>query len=112
PGRGPGLALGLEFVDEVVVLPSDLFREVAQTAEGAARPQAQDAEGGGDHDFLDLIVRVRDALKHFQPAQSGLTAVERERTARRGGEGAAREAGQRPAASLRFAFVVTGLCCG
>lgn len=53
-GIGLGLALVLELLEEVLVLPSDLVGEITEDGVIADGVEADDAEGGGDYLTLDL----------------------------------------------------------
>ena len=58
-----GLALLLERLDDVVVLPSNLRGQAAKAGAGAARAQTDNAQGIGDNKLLDFVVHRRHTLK-------------------------------------------------
>ena len=62
-GIGLDLALVLELLEEVLVLPSDLVGEIAEDGVIADGVEADDAEGGGDDLAGNAVVRVGDALE-------------------------------------------------
>ena len=55
-GGTTGGALGLELLDEALVLPADGGSEVTEAAVLAVSLELEDSEGGGDDDLLDLVV--------------------------------------------------------
>jgi len=67
------LALSLQSLDQLVVRPAHLGRELAQDAELAARSQTDNAHGIGDDLALDLIEGVGDTLEDLEALQSGGT---------------------------------------
>ena len=73
-GIGLGLALVLELLEEVLVLPSDLVGEITEDGVVADGVEADDAEGGGDHLTLDSVVRVGDSLESRKTGEGVLAA--------------------------------------
>merc|ERR1740121_2118915 len=65
-GLALDLALALQALDEVLVLPAELVGEVGELAEAALGAQAQHLEGGGHDHALLAIEGVRDALEALQ----------------------------------------------
>ena len=72
-GIGLGLALVLELLEEVLVLPSDLVGEITEDGVVADGVEADDAEGGGDHLALDTIIWVGNTLESGKTGESILT---------------------------------------
>merc|ERR1719401_1799576 len=64
------LALILQALDEVIVFPSVLMREIAKPAELALGPQAKDLQSLRDNHSLLPVVRVRDAFEGLELVQS------------------------------------------
>merc|ERR1740121_3128512 len=68
-GLALDLALALQALDEVLVLPAELVGEVGELAEAALGAQAQHLEGGGHDHALLAIEGVRDALEALQAVE-------------------------------------------
>lgn len=72
-GLALDLPLLLETVDNVLVAPSDLVRDALEGGVLAAGLQAEDTEGGGDDDLLDLVLGRGDTLVELKAAEGGGT---------------------------------------
>mmetsp|Transcript_23637 Transcript_23637/g.89768 ORF Transcript_23637/g.89768 Transcript_23637/m.89768 type:complete len:208 (+) Transcript_23637:421-1044(+) len=70
-GVAVDLALRLEALHEVAVLPSHGVGEVAELAEVAAGAELKDAEGLGHDHALHLVERGGDALESLQAGHGG-----------------------------------------
>lgn len=66
-------SLLLELLDEVLVLPSNLGRQIAEDGELAVGLQAQDPEGVGDDNALGHVIRMGDTLKDLEVLKSSST---------------------------------------
>lgn len=67
------LALLLQVGNHILVLPSDLIGDAAQSGELASGLQVNDTQGTGDNHTLGLVVWWGDSLEHLQAAQSCLS---------------------------------------
>lgn len=67
------LALGLELVDGLHVVPADLVRDTLDGGELAAGLKAEDTESGGDDHELLAVVRRGDTLVDLQSLEGGGT---------------------------------------
>ena len=73
-GLALDLPLLLEAVDNVLAAPSDLVRDALEGGVLAAGLQAEDTEGGGDDDLLDLVLGGGNTLVELKAAEGGGTA--------------------------------------
>ena len=60
------LSLGLQSIDQVLVAPADLLRQVAQQCEAAIGSHSNDLQRSGDNDALLGVIRSGDALEALQ----------------------------------------------
>ena len=72
-GLGLDLALTLELLDSIPMLPSHLGSHAPQVGEAATRPQARDTEGLGDNHALLLVERRRAAVEHLSTSTQATT---------------------------------------
>mmetsp|Transcript_36410 Transcript_36410/g.73412 ORF Transcript_36410/g.73412 Transcript_36410/m.73412 type:complete len:215 (+) Transcript_36410:136-780(+) len=63
------LPLLLEALDQILVLPANLLRQVAELATAALGLQAEHLQAAREHHALLLVVGVRDALEALQPVK-------------------------------------------
>lgn len=70
---GADLALGLELLDDVLVLPAHLGGEALDGAVLTAGTETEDTEGLGDNHTLHLIVGGGDTLEELEAVKGGLT---------------------------------------
>lgn len=67
------LALSLELVNNLHVVPSDFVRDALDGAVLASWLEPESTQSGGDDNLLLAVVRGRDTLEELQALQSGST---------------------------------------
>lgn len=70
-----GLALALQALDHILVVPSDLVGQATDLAVLAVGTQGQHTHGDGHNDTATLVIGRRDAIEDTQTGKSSLATL-------------------------------------